>query len=37
MEMSVIDDDTPPRAWTDRGGFDAWGNLHPTPEFMVGS
>lgn len=37
VEMSVIDDDTPARTWTDRGGFDAWGGLHPTPEFMIGS
>lgn len=37
VEMSVLDPDTPPRTWNDRAGFDAWGSLSPTPEFMVGS
>lgn len=36
-EMSVINNDTPPRTWTDRAGFDAWGGLVPPPEFQIGT
>jgi catechol 2,3-dioxygenase len=36
-EMSIVDHDTPPRSWSDRAGFDAWGSLYPTAEFLIGT
>ncbi|OBF01138.1 hypothetical protein A5776_08755 [Mycolicibacterium elephantis] len=36
-EMSIVNHDTPSRTWSDRAGFDAWGNLFPTPDFLKGT
>jgi catechol 2,3-dioxygenase len=36
-EMSIVNEDTPARTWSDRAGFDAWGSLYPTQEFLRGT